>query len=108
MIQPARSLWGSNLVAAHRRAVSRRLETGRDALRIGCAHAQAQCGNGGKNSWLSSSCLDLLIRSAMPCGEAELFCFSMGEDQTTTPFIPGCLRRLGTRSARLRWAGGFQ
>jgi hypothetical protein len=42
----------------------------------------------------------------MPSGEAELFCVGMGEDQTTTRFIPGCVRRLGTRSARLA-LGGF-
>jgi hypothetical protein len=58
-----------------------------------------------QGSWLSSSCLDLLIWSAMRCGEAELFCVSMGEDHTTTPFIPGCVRRLGTRSAPA--LGGF-
>ena len=104
MIQPAGSLWGSNLAAASGRAVNARLEPGRGALCIGCADAQAQGGNGGKDHGFHVH-VDLLIWSAMPCGEAELFCVSMGEDQTTTPFIPGCVRRLGTRSARLRWAG---
>jgi hypothetical protein len=41
----------------------------------------------------------------MPCGEAELFCVSMGKDHTTTQFIPGCVRRLDTRSPPA--LGGF-
>ena len=86
MIQPAGSLWGSNLVAASGRAVNGRLEPGGGALCIGCADAQAQCGNGGKDHGFHVH-VDLLIWSAMPCGEAELFRVSMGEDQTTTPFI---------------------
>jgi hypothetical protein len=49
MIQPAGSLWGSNLVAASGRAENGRVEPGRDVLCMGCADAQAQCGKGGKD-----------------------------------------------------------
>ena len=107
MIQPAGSLRGSNSEAASGRAVNGRLKPGGGALRIGCADAQAQWGNGGKDHGVHVH-VDLLIWSAMPCGEAELFCVSMGEDQTTTPFILGCVQRLGTRSARLRWVGSVR
>jgi hypothetical protein len=74
MIQPAGSLWGSNLAAASGRAVNARLEPGRGALCIGCADAQAQGGNGGKDHgfhvhvWIS--------RYGPQCAAERLSCFA--------------------------------